>query len=85
MLVADPSVAADVMIGRAELFVKKGTAFFPGSSLAGNGLLVSDGQAWVRQRRLSNPAFRRAAVDTYADAMVGTARKCFQPRHQHAF
>ena len=51
VLVADPAVAADVMIGRAELFVKKGTAFFPGSSLAGNGLLVSDGEAWLRQRQ----------------------------------
>jgi cytochrome P450 len=25
---------------------------------------------WARQRRLANPAFRRAAVDTYADAMA---------------
>ena len=38
------------------LFVKEGTAFFPGSSLAGEGLLVSDGESWARQRRLSNPA-----------------------------
>jgi cytochrome P450 len=43
-----------------------GTAFFPGSSLAGNGLLVSDGDVWKRQRRLSNPAFRKAAIETYA-------------------
>lgn len=33
------------------------------SSLAGEGLLVSDGDVWRRQRRLSNPAFRKAAVD----------------------
>jgi hypothetical protein len=45
------------------VFVKAGTAFFPGSSLTGNGLLVSDGEEWKRQRRLSNPAFRKAAVD----------------------
>ena len=70
VLVADPDVADDVMIRRAHLFVKEGTAFFPGSSLAGEGLLVSDGDVWARQRRLSNPAFRRAAVDTYADAMA---------------
>ena len=54
VLVSDPTVAADVMIDRAELFVKEGTAFFPGSSLAGEGLLVSDGDSWARQRRLSN-------------------------------
>ena len=47
--------------------LQEGTAFFPGSSLAGNGLLVSDGELWKRQRQLSNPAFRRAAVESYTD------------------
>lgn len=47
------------MIERADVFIKEGTAFFPGSALAGNGLLVSDGEVWKRQRRLSNPAFRK--------------------------
>jgi cytochrome P450 len=70
VLVADPAVAEDVMIRRAHLFVKEGTAFFTGSSLAGEGILVSDGEVWARQRRLSNPAFRRAAVDAYAAAMA---------------
>ena len=46
--------------------VQEGTAFFPGSRLAGNGLLVSDGSLWKRQRQLSNPAFRKAAVDSYS-------------------
>ena len=55
---------------KPSLYAREGTAFFPGSSLAGEGLLVSDGNVWARQRRLSNPAFRRAAVDTYADAMA---------------
>lgn len=50
--------------------MQEGTAFFPGSSLAGNGLLVSDGDTWRRQRRLSNPAFRDSAVAGYARAMV---------------
>jgi cytochrome P450 len=45
---------------------QKGTAFFPGSKLAGEGLLVSDGELWRRQRQLSTPAFRKAAVERYA-------------------
>jgi cytochrome P450 len=56
-------VALQVLVGQPDVFVKAGTAFFPGSSLTGNGLLVSDGAEWRRQRRLSNPAFRKAAVD----------------------
>lgn len=52
--------------------LQEGTAFFPGSSLAGNGLLVSDGSLWRRQRQLSNPAFRRAAIDSYAQVCMST-------------
>ncbi len=48
------------------MYLQEGTAFLPGSSLAGNGLLVSDGAIWRRQRQLSNPAFRSAAVQAYA-------------------
>lgn len=52
---------------RDDDFSQQGTTFFPGSSLAGNGLLVSDGDIWKRQRWLSNPAFRKAAITTYAE------------------
>ena len=52
---------------------QEGTAFFPGSSLAGNGLLVSDGATWQRQRQLSNPAFRKSAIETYAKVHLPAA------------
>src|SRR6266705_2809250 len=38
--------------------------------LVGNGLLTSHGDYWKRQRRLSQPAFHRERIATYADAMV---------------
>lgn len=69
VMVADPMVAKEVLVERPDVFIKEGTAFFPGSKLAGEGLLVSDGEVWRRQRQLSNPAFRKAAVDSYANAM----------------
>lgn len=59
-----------VLIEGPNLYIKAGTAFFPGSRLAGNGLLVSDGKVWQRQRQLSNPAFRRAAVEKYAQVSM---------------
>lgn len=62
MLVGDPVVAKQIVEDEPQKWVKEGTAFFPGSSLAGNGLLVSDGDTWRRQRRLSNPAFRTSSV-----------------------
>jgi cytochrome P450 len=38
--------------------------------LVGNGLLTSQGEEWKRARRLSQPAFHRERVATYADTMV---------------
>lgn len=69
IIVSDPATAQQVLIDKASIYRKEGTAFFPGSSLAGNGLLVSDGAVWQRQRQLTNPGFRKAAVETYAAAM----------------
>ena len=69
VVVSKPSVAKQVLIDDEASFTKKGTAFFPSSRLAGDGLLVTDGDVWRSQRRLSNPAFRKAAVETYATAM----------------
>lgn len=80
VLVASPSAVEEVLISKSDSFQKKGTAFFPGSSLAGEGLLVSDGEVWARQRRLSNPAFRQAAVGAYADAMASVTRGFLQRR-----
>ena len=38
--------------------------------LVGNGLLTSQGEEWKRQRRLSQPAFHRDRIATYANTMV---------------
>ncbi|KAK9830754.1 hypothetical protein WJX74_005464 [Apatococcus lobatus] len=75
VVVADVAAARTVLQDQTGLFVKEGTAFLPGSSLAGNGLLVSDGPVWRRQRQLSNPAFRTAAVQAYAKAMAASAQR----------
>jgi hypothetical protein len=65
VLVSGPEATRQVVVEDAEIWIKDGTAFFPGSALAGNGLLVSDGEVWRRQRRLSSPAFRQTAVSSF--------------------
>lgn len=40
------------------------------SILLGNGLLVSEGAFWRKQRRLSQPAFHRQRVEAYGAVMV---------------
>lgn len=38
--------------------------------LLGNGLILAEGDAWLRQRRLIQPAFSRQQIESYAPAMV---------------
>ncbi|KAI5067887.1 hypothetical protein GOP47_0016232 [Adiantum capillus-veneris] len=83
VLVTSPKLVKEVLVGQSKTFVKAGTAFFPGSSLTGNGLLVSDGQVWLRQRRLANPAFRKSVVDCYAQVMVDLTSKFLERTWHH--
>jgi cytochrome P450 len=43
--------------------------------LVGNGLLTSQGEDWKRARRLSQPAFHRERVGSYAGVMVDYTRR----------
>jgi cytochrome P450 len=40
------------------------------------GLLTSEGDFWLRQRRLSQPAFHRERVASYAAIMTSTPKRC---------
>ncbi len=43
--------------------------------LFGQGLLTSEGDFWLRQRRLAQPAFHRDRINNYAKNVVGFAEK----------
>ncbi|NLF63887.1 MAG: cytochrome P450 [Chloroflexi bacterium] len=49
----------------------------PGNELlrpvVGNGLLTSDGDFWLRQRRLAQPAFHRRRIAAFSTTMTGAA------------
>ena len=79
VLVSSPLLARFVLATASEDFQKDGTAFFPNSSLTGNGLLTSDGPVWARQRRAVSPAFRAAAVAGYVPTMTAAAARLFDP------
>jgi len=60
-----------VLVTNAKNFIKSMSLrsnFF--QRLVGNGLLTSQGEEWKRQRRLSQPAFHRERVASYAQVMV---------------
>jgi cytochrome P450 len=47
-------------------------------SLLGQGLLISEGDFWRRQRRLAQPAFHRSRISGYAATMTESAQRHIQ-------
>lgn len=44
------------------------------SQVLGNGLLVSEGSFWLRQRRIAQPAFHKRRIEGFGERMVVAAR-----------
>ena len=72
-LVSHPDAVHYVLRENAHNY-RKGLLFKPIMALQGQGLLTSEGDLWVRQRRLVQPAFHRRQLATFAAVMVDEAR-----------
>jgi cytochrome P450 len=59
----------------------KGSFYSVVRRLLGDGLLVSDGDTWRRQRRLTQPAFHHDRIDAYAQTMAEYAQQAIAPWH----
>jgi cytochrome P450 len=68
-LVSHPDWIEDVLVTSARKF-HKGVALQRAKRLLGEGLLTSEGQAHLRQRRTIQPMFHRQQVQRFAEAMV---------------
>ncbi len=71
-LINDPDVIRDILVTQSPQF-EKFPRIPPSHGLFGNGLLTSEGDLHHRQRRMTQPAFRRERIDTYARVMVESA------------
>jgi cytochrome P450 len=81
--VADPACVEQILVKKADSFRKDRTSRLL-SRVLGNGLLVNEGESWLRQRRLLQPAFHRRQLDSYAAVMVDAidrASATWRPEH----
>ena len=73
-VVSHPEHVKEVLVTQHRIMAR-GRGFRRAKRLLGEGLLTSEGELHLRQRRLSQPAFHRQRIAGYADAMVAHARR----------
>jgi pentalenene oxygenase len=77
-----PRLIREVLINKRDAFRKSPRDTRAVRQLLGNGVLVSEGDFWLRQRRLLQKAFHSSRMDAYASVVVGqTLRKLREWQH----
>jgi cytochrome P450 len=74
-LVNHPDLIREVLIAKAKLFPKLEKTTSVIRQVEGNGIVVTEGDFWLRQRRLVQPAFAAGRMARYADLMVEYTRR----------
>jgi cytochrome P450 len=69
LFINHPDLIEDVLVTNSRKY-HKGRILQANKYLFGEGLLTSEGDFWLRQRRLAQPAFHRARVSAYAATMA---------------
>ncbi len=72
-LVVHPDGVKHVLQDNAKNYSKDTFQYNLLSSITGRGLLTSDGDFWLRQRRLAQPAFHRQRIAGFAGLMTAYA------------
>jgi cytochrome P450 len=69
-----PETVNHVLVTHAENYPKSRSTERTLEPLVGNGLFISKGALWQRQRRLAAPAFRPSRLEEYSAHMTDASR-----------
>ena len=72
-MIADPTAIEQILVSEAERFRKPDFQDDALGDLLGDGLLLSSGDTWQKQRELANPAFQMGRLMGMADRVTGHA------------
>ncbi|MBA2662751.1 MAG: cytochrome P450 [Bradymonadaceae bacterium] len=89
-LFSEPEDIAHLLIKNHRNYRKKTRGYAAMSALIGNGLVTSEGDFWLRQRRIAQPSFHKKRIAGFATSMAAAAErmaKDWAPRakNQEAF
>lgn len=75
VLVSDPAAVRQVLVEQADDYRKTTRGYVKLRLTLGNGLITSEGDFWLRQRRIAQPAFHRKALAGFAGVMGRVAHE----------
>ena len=75
LLVYHPDAIEEILVVRNRDFIKSPGVRLLLRPLIGNGLFLSEGEFWLRQRRLVQPAFHRQRIAAYGQVMISYAQR----------
>lgn len=73
LCVADPFAAEHVLVTNPKNYSKQTRGYDNLRKMLGNGLVTSEGSFWLRQRRISQPAFHREKIGALAAVIARDA------------
>jgi cytochrome P450 len=68
-MIIEPALVEEVLVKQRANF-SKGRSWEVMRKFSGNGLVTSEGDLWLRQRRMIQPAFHRECIEEYARLMT---------------
>ena len=77
LFINHPNDIEEMLVTNARKF-EKGRVMKANMRLFGEGLLTSEGDFWLRQRRLAQPAFHRTRINAYGATMVEYAERAMR-------
>ncbi len=69
-MINDPQLIREVLVTKHKSFRRPRMLVRPLAKIDGNGLVLSEGDFWLRQRRLVQPAFATKRFEQYAQVIV---------------
>jgi cytochrome P450 len=80
-LISDPDALHQILVSDAKKYYKTSRTKAVLGQFLGDGLLMSDGDFWRRQRRLTQPAFHHHRINGYVSQMVALTTRWLDGLH----
>jgi cytochrome P450 len=84
LIVNHPRQMQHILVDNAQNYRKGGAMWDAVRAMLGNGLVVSEGSFWMRQRRMMNPQFHRQRLAALNDLMVSAITEALDTWEQSA-